>query len=176
MNISLIRHTKVYNPHNICYGQQEIALPSTFENDAEPILIHTSTIADCIVFSSPALRCMDLAGMCFPNHTIHADNRLLEMDFGTWQGKRWSELADESRRFYELFTPQTPFPQGESFVDVYFRIQNFFTEIEAGIDTNIVVFSHGGTIRACLSYLQHIPLEQACMLPIEYGQIFTHIQ
>lgn len=174
MTISIIRHTKVYNPENICYGQQDIELASSFVSDATHIVSYCQNKSKSIIFSSPSNRCIQLAQLCFPHHTIHIDTRLVEMNFGTWQGKPWKTLEEESRLFYESFTPYTPFPQGESFDDVCQRIQIFFSDIQYLNDTNVILFTHGGTIRACLSYLQHIPMEQACMMPVEFGQIFTH--
>ena len=50
MTISIIRHTKVYNPENICYGQQDIELASSFVSDATHIVSYCQNKSKSIIF------------------------------------------------------------------------------------------------------------------------------
>lgn len=83
MEIILIRHTSVDVPPGTCYGQTDVPLKPTFEEEA---LITKEKLKayghfDC-VYTSPLSRCTRLAKFCgYPN--ANRDTRILELNFGT---------------------------------------------------------------------------------------------
>ncbi len=78
------------------------------------------------ILSSPLQRARMTAAILFPDAEIGIDRRLIEMDFGTWEGKRLAELrADptEDAAAREGLGLDFKAPEGESPREVQARIQ-----------------------------------------------------
>lgn len=173
MKITLIRHTSVYNPRAICYGNGEVQLAPSFKQEVEHILSANNFTDVSHVFSSPSVRCTLLAEECFPNHAIALQPLLSEMNFGTWQGQTWESLAAEAKEFYADFSYNKQFPNGESFMQLKLRVQTFIDFLHTQTIRHAAIITHGGTIRAFLSIIMPDIYSDAAMLPIEYGYVHT---
>lgn len=175
MLIHLIRHTAVAAP-GICYGYCDVPLADTFA--AEAAVLKTKLLpvpaAGFRVFSSPAARCMALAAEFATD--ITTDERLREMNFGTWENRLWTELPlTETEPWMADYVTLAP-PQGETFGAVQERATAFLTElttIAPEAEAPLLVFSHGGTIRALVSSCLELPLHNAFRLRIDYASITT---
>src|SRR5688572_10722389 len=78
------------------------------------------------ILSSPLGRARMTAAILFPDAEIGVDSRLIEMDFGAWEGKRLAELrADpaEDAAAREDLGLDFKAPEGESPREVQARIQ-----------------------------------------------------
>ena len=170
MIIDIIRHTKVYNPKNLCYGHFEIPLAETSQSD-----IHQASgqVADqySAVFTSPSHRTSALAqglqrGLVLP------EPRLKEMNFGSWEGRPWDAISrDELDLWAKDIVNYIP-PGGESFQQVADRAQSFLKSIQhIGYDSVLLV-THKGTIWSMLSYLKSKSLDEAMTIDVAYGQLF----
>lgn len=174
MIIHLIRHTAVQAP-GICYGHHDVPLADTFL--AEAAILKTKlplpSTASFRVFSSPAIRCLTLASEFTPLPTL--DERLREMNFGTWENRLWAELpSTETEPWMADYVTKAP-PQGETFRVVQERAVAFLSELlnSANLEVPVLVFSHGGTIRAIVSHCLEIPLRNAFQLRIDYASVTT---
>ena len=175
MNVIIIRHTTVWNPHNICYGTIDIDLAESFEQEALAIKTYLASHHVEQVYSSPLGRCMKLAEYCFPHQKIEIDHRIKELNFGAWEGKTWQELEPESTIFYENFDVSHQFPQGESYHDLLQRIEDFAASTLFGNSLNtIAIFTHGGPMRAFISVIEKITAHESLQRKIEYGQILEY--
>ena len=92
MKIYLLRHTRVDVPSGICYGQTDVSLAETFENELAIIKNTLLYVTFEKVYSSPLRRCMRLAKE-FSDEII-SDARLMELNFGDWENKSWEEIFD----------------------------------------------------------------------------------
>jgi alpha-ribazole phosphatase len=88
--IYLIRHTRLKIKEGICYGSTDIDLADSFLEEAELIREKFKDMPIGRVYCSPLNRCKKLAE-CFKRRIIF-DNRLIEMDFGDWEGVSWNEV------------------------------------------------------------------------------------
>jgi len=175
MIIHLIRHTAVVAP-GICYGHHDVPLAATFA--AEAALLKTKLLpgpaAGFQAFSSPAARCLALAAEFAT--AITPDERLREMNFGAWENRLWAELPRlETEPWMADYVTLAP-PQGETFGAVQDRASAFLAELtatSAAIEEPVLVFSHGGTIRALVCHCLEIPLRNAFQLRIDYASITT---
>jgi alpha-ribazole phosphatase len=175
MLIHLIRHTAVAAP-GICYGHHDVPLADTFA--AEAAVLKTKLLpvpADGFqVFSSTAARCLALAAEFATN--ITPDERLREMNFGTWENRLWTDLPRiETEPWMADYVTLAP-PQGETFGAVQERAAAFLAELAAAppaADVPTLVFSHGGTIRALVSSCLEMPLRNAFRLHIDYASVTT---
>lgn len=99
------------------------------------------------VLTSPALRCRQTVSALFPAQQATEDARLLEQDFGAWEGIGMAELPDLgplTRDETARFCP----PGGESFCTVAARVALALRDVAANGDASIV--THAGVIRAAL--------------------------
>ena len=91
MNIYLLRHTAVALS-GVCYGRSDVALAAGWRRDfarcAAKLPPHLRRRA--VVYSSPSSRCLRLAR--YLSADVQTDARLMELDFGAWEGCRWDAI------------------------------------------------------------------------------------
>ena len=168
MEIYLIRHTAVQAP-GICYGHYDVPLADTFAAEVAQLRPKLPP-PPYRVFSSPALRCQALAKTVATE--ILPDERLREMNFGTWENRLWAELpATETAPWMADYVTLAP-PQGETFGAVQQRAAAFLSELAATTaEEPTLVFTHGGTIRALVCHCLEIPLRNAFRMQIDYASV-----
>lgn len=171
MELYLIRHTAVDVPAGIAYGQTDVPLKPTFEQEAE--IVKTNLIGETFdnVWTSPLSRASKLATYCgYPDATI--DDRLMEISFGTWEMLSWQEIATDahSKRWMEQWV-DTPAPQGESFQMQYERVTAFFEELKKNNFKKVCAFAHGGVIACANVYTGLVEKESAFSQIPTYGSI-----
>ena len=161
MDIILIRHTKVDTKEGVCYGQTDVGLAPSFAKEKKVIqkkLPHGSFDA---IYASPLRRCKQLAESLFANKEILFDDRLKELNFGSWEGLHWDDISssEEAEAFFNDYI-NTACPGGESYQDMLKRVTDFYDEIK-GKYKKIVIVTHGGPIRALLCLLENISPKEA---------------
>ena len=95
MEVILIRHTSVDVPPGVCYGQTDVPLKPTFEQEAA---ITQENLKNYLpfdhVYTSPLTRCVRLASYCgYPD--AERDKRIMEINFGSWEMKPFDRNDDE---------------------------------------------------------------------------------
>ena len=99
-----------------------------------------------IIFSSPFARAKETAEIIagklgIPPADIIIENRIGELNAGTFDGKHVSEYNDYFSSFEERFTKNTP--QGENYSDTKKRVADFIYDIEKLYnDKNILIVTH----------------------------------
>jgi alpha-ribazole phosphatase len=161
-----IRHPEVSAAQGVCYGRTDWALPDhVFEAAAHPL---RAQLPNRLIVSSPAQRCAGLA-RALAGESFSLDARLLEMNFGAWEGLLWSSIArtalDAWAKDVTRFTP----PEGESFNDVCARLAAFIHAHEQPC----IVITHAGVIRAAHHVLGRLPMEQAAAIRVPYAQVIS---
>lgn len=171
MEVYLIRHTSVAIDKHVCYGQHDVALSSTFEEEAFKIKEHISTIFDKL-YSSPSTRCRLLAEKLDAN-SIAYDDRLLELNFGDWENKKWNEIdAQELHHWMNDFVHVKP-SNGENLNELFGRTKVFMDELRSQPFTKVALVTHAGFLRCAMAYLLEIPLTNIFKLSIDYGQVLV---
>lgn len=169
MEVYIIRHTKVNVAQGTCYGQTDVPLADSFEQEAKYLIKQLPDDFDT-VFSSPMQRCAQLARK-FPGK-IFFDDRLKEMHFGQWESKLWNDIPTEIiQPWYDDFV-NTCTPQGESFCDLNSRSSSFMEELRHQSYKKVLIVTHGGIIRSLWTYLLQHPLENAFKIPVGFGEVF----
>lgn len=130
---------------------------------------------DAVWFHSPLKRTKQTANALIAAgaqvKSLEEDARIIEMNFGDYNGRKLDELIAEREDNYVGFFPATPFettPNGESLSDVAKRIEAFTDDMHqqhAGKD--IVVVAHRGTILAALHNALKLPLESSVSFRID---------
>ena len=172
MDIYLIRHSAVYNPNKLCYGQSEIPLEENFTVDFDWIkdALQAQFSADTLFVSSPFRRCTKLADyLSGGNYQIN--NQITEINFGAWEMKPWTEISEKEINPWMQDFVNYRIPNGENFVDLFERVISFYEEIIKKEVKNIVLVTHAGVIRSMASYVLDFPLENAFNLQVDYSSI-----
>ena len=114
-----------------------------------------------IVFSSDLKRAVQTARLMFPDHTIHKDDRLREINLGHWQGSYIKDLQLDEQYCCYLNTPHLFMnTTQESFEDVTNRMIAFHEYLLQLPYERIAVVSHGVAIACLISALHKQPYDQ----------------
>ncbi len=131
-------------PTGICYGRLDVALAP--QPDLAGIAGRLAALPRFSLWSSPMLRCLAVADAIAAAFStpIRKDARLLELDFGAWEGMPWSDVpCGELDRWAACPADFAP-PGGESGASLIARITEFHSNLKPGPH---VVVSHGGPLR-----------------------------
>ena len=128
-----------------------------------------------VVFTSPLSRAIktymkvnSLRRLSKNKHKI--DSRVTEQDLGSWAGMKYKELIKKTKKlgvYSDNWLMDFNFcpPGGESFIQLQKRVDFFLSEIIKKYEKkNVIIFSHGGPIRAAISIALNIKDKQ--VLPI----------
>jgi broad specificity phosphatase PhoE len=105
----------------------------------------------------------DIAAARHPPPTI--DMRFIEMDFGEWEGRAWSEVPREQLDLWAVDVAGYRPPGGESFADLIARVGAALADLR---EPHLIV-THGGAIRAAWHLLGGRTLADAAALQVAYA-------
>ncbi len=116
------------------------------------------------IVSSPLSRAVETASIIASSREGGVDRtlspELAELDFGRWEGLTVNEVmkkyGDRYRAWRDDPLAVEP-PDGESFLDAVERVRKGISPLLEGPEGTMLVVCHGGTIRAALMALLHIP-------------------
>jgi alpha-ribazole phosphatase len=170
MEVYLIRHTTPQIEKGICYGQSDIPLTELFKNESEKLLLNLPQDID-VVYSSPLSRCRKLAELIKTKGPIIPDKRLLELNFGDWEMKKWDDIEQEELNKWMQNFVNVQVPNGESFVDLNNRVNHFIDELVKKNHKRVVIITHAGVIRSFIIRILEIPLKNAFKIPVDYSSV-----
>lgn len=169
MKVYLVRHTSVDVAPGTCYGQTDVPLRASFQEEAEACkkALQDKGMRFSRVYTSPLSRCTRLAAYCgFPE--AERDERLKEMNMGEWEMQRFEEITDPRiQEWYDDYL-RVRTTGGESFMDVLARVSDFFDHLDR-TSGPALVFAHGGVLVAAQVYAGKVKLEDAMKALPPYG-------
>ena len=122
------------------------------------------------VFCSPMTRCIQTAGVLYPQAELQVVPSMAEMDFGEFDGRTLPELEERGEEFLHWVKnslTEAP-PGGESMEEFGHRVAVGLSSILAYVMQNGLedpaIVTHGGVIRAILSSMALPRLSPAQML------------
>lgn len=169
MEIYLVRHTTPLIEKGICYGQTDLNITDTFDKEVAIILDKIKLDNEAHIFSSPLKRCVLLAQKFDKNITI--DKRLMELDFGDWEMKKWNDIPEKEMTPWMKDFVNVKVPNGESYADLSKRALAFLDEIKSLNQKQTIIVAHGGPIRSLLAHLTNTELKDSFDIKIIYGQV-----
>ncbi len=182
MEIYLIRHTTPNVAKGTCYGQTDLDVTGTFE---EEVLLTKAYLPANIqtVFSSPLQRCRKLADALFPHHPVQLHHDLKELNCGDWEMELWDEIPKEEIQPWMADFVNVAVPNGESYVQMHKRVTDCFEQVQQHPGP-LVIVAHGGVLRSILSHITSTPLRESfdvfslyygCVVKLtQYGNSFRH--
>lgn len=167
----LIRHTLPDIAPGICYGQLDMDVTDSFADETRLIALPELEL----VITSPLLRTRKLADFVAQAAGCEqrSDTRLMEKHFGVWEGLAWDDIPrrqiDEWAADVMAYAPNG----GESAQQLMHRVQDFLLDLNKLPQQHIALVTHAGIIRAILSQLAAIPLENTLNWQIDYGAVIA---
>jgi alpha-ribazole phosphatase len=147
MRLILIRHPQPAVAPGICYGRTDLAVaPAQLELALAALL--PALPAGLPVYASPLQRCAVLATRLAP-HPVY-DERLVEMDFGTWEMQPWDAIPRASVDAWAADLANYRPGGGESVLQMAERIAAFYADLQRQLgeeDGQAIVVCHAGTMR-----------------------------
>ena len=173
MKLIAIRHTSVNVPAGTCYGQTDIETSETYEIEREVILNQLKDESFQVIYTSPLSRCRKLAEYIANGNPVINDSRLLELNFGYWEGKLWDEISQtpEAKAWFSDWI-NLPCLNGESYRQLYQRVKDFTQYLKYDHpNETILIVTHSGVIRALTCLATEMELQKSFELKIDFGSI-----
>ncbi|MBQ5952402.1 MAG: histidine phosphatase family protein [Lachnospiraceae bacterium] len=151
--IYIIRHGKTdLNRARVLQGRSNYPLNKEGVREAQQAAEALQGIRFSHVFSSPLTRAVQTAQIVAPYLAPVIDERLIEMEYGPWEGLGLDRLAPEVLSFFRDFV-HTPAPTGmEQLSSVVARGGAFLEEIR-GLPGDILISTHAVAMKGLLEYL-----------------------
>lgn len=171
MQLYLVRHTTPQVEIGTCYGQTDLALAESFEQELAMVKNKLSHLEGAKLYSSPLQRCAQLAQHFSHMGEINYDARIMELNFGDWEMQKWNDIPKGAIDVWaEEHVMKAP-PNGESFNALHLRAKALLSEIAANKSDIVVMFTHAGVIRALLAEALSLPLIHAFKFQLEYASV-----
>lgn len=163
MELFFVRHIKPDIEAGVCYGQTDVPVPAGLQRSIIDLLPSDFDV----VYTSPLGRCRLLAAQITENPV--ADPRLMELNFGDWEGKKWDEINREELDVWGADYINLSPPNGESLMVLLERLQSFIAEISFN---KVIIVTHSGIIRCAMHLFNGMPLDQIMMEKVDFGGIY----
>jgi alpha-ribazole phosphatase len=161
MILHLIRHPKPLVGPGICYGRLDISAENIAAVADD---LRANLPSGLPLWSSPLQRCRKLAELLNPNLVI--DERLMEMDFGAWEGRSWDDIPRPELDAWAADVAGYAPPGGESPLALQQRALDFVAALKV---PEAVIVTHAGVIRTLLAHWQGLPPARWTELVFGYG-------
>lgn len=158
----IIRHGETAkNKQKLLQGRSDMPLNERGSLQAEKAgaFFRERGISFDAVYSSPLIRAVQTAlqisnNIASASESIKIDNRLIEMDYGPYEGMDLEDPAPEVMAFFRDFAG-TPAPEGmEQLGDVVSRLGELLEEIiEEARTGNVLLSTHAIAMKGALEYL-----------------------
>ena len=155
MKLYLLRHGETeMNVKKVYYGRIDCDLT---ENGAEQAISLKRVFADLpldLVLESPLLRAKRTADLLLDGRDVPRleDDRLMELDFGEWEGKSYQDLQGDP--VYEEWCKEwqtTRPPKGESFLDLAKRVSSFCDDLKKREEEHLLVVAHHAVLQQIMA-------------------------
>lgn len=125
-----------------------------------------------VIYCSPLGRTLQTADILFGDQEIRIEDRLREIDLGTWEGRLQADLDIEDTEQHTNFWKNPDrfiCPGGENFQEVSERSVDCLLELAARHEgESVALVSHTLIIRAMLFYIEQRPLADFWLPPAVY--------
>ena len=151
--IYIIRHGKTdLNQANVLQGRSDHPLNEEGIIEARRAAEKFKGISFSYVFSSPLQRALQTAKIIVPDLEPIKDDRLIEMDYGPYEGSDLRKPDPELLRFFSDFVNEKT-PEGmEELSHIVERTGDFLKEIQ-NLNGNILVSTHAIAMKGLLENL-----------------------
>ena len=153
----IIRHGQTHkNKQKLLQGRSDFPLNEEGEKQAAEVRdkLIDAGVEPSVVYSSPLIRAVQTAKIVAGSDQIRTDDRLIEMDYGPYEGMDLTNPAPEVMAFFMDFAG-TPAPEGmEQLSSVVARSGEFLEDIrEEAASHDVIISTHAIAMKGLLEYL-----------------------
>ena len=160
MKLYISRHGQTpWNVEDLICGRTDVPLTEVGQRQAKRLAESALDKGIEVILCSPMLRARQTAQAVSDaiGVPIQIDDRLIEMDFGTFEGT--SRFGEEFQWIRAQMS--TRFPGGESGFDVAYRVYSLLYEIrEKYADKTVLLVCHNCVSRAVRSFFMNLSTEE----------------
>ena len=166
----LVRHgTTDWNAEGRIQGQSDPPLNQTGQRQARRLAKRLGSVPFTAAWSSDMHRASETAAAILKgrNLQLQGNPELREKNFGAWEGLTFREVEarypDLYRNWLMAGDPSLAPPGGESDLQLYARagaVVDGLRETHTGSGGNLLVVTHGGTLRALIARLLGLPAQK----------------
>jgi probable phosphoglycerate mutase len=160
MKLYISRHGQTpWNVEDLICGRTDVPLTEVGQQQAQRLAESAQDKEIDVILCSPMLRARQTAQAVSDaiGVPIQIDERLIEMDFGTFEGT--SRFGEEFQWIRAQMS--TRFPGGESGFDVAYRVYSLLYEIkEKYADKTVLLVCHNCVSRAVRSFFMNLSTEE----------------
>ncbi len=174
LNIYLLRHGEtLYNADGNRYcGKTDIGLTEKGYQQANLVREQVKDIPFEAIYASPLQRSKITAEIVSNRKDIIIDERIIEADFGSWEGKTREEFIAQNAGLWDNWNSDPSNHRaggtGETGLEVVSRVDGFFQEVIKKHKTgNIMIVAHNGVNRLYLAYKLGMPLQNYRKIAME---------
>ena len=164
LTIYLLRHGETdFNAQNNRYcGRTDIPVNAKGRAQAETVRRQLEGVNFTGVYASPLLRAYETAQIV-SGREVTKDDRLIEVDFGLWEGKTREQFREEHPDSWEKWSadPSTNRAgvNGETGQEIVTRVDSFFEELlSTHREGTFLVVAHNGVNRLFMAHKLGMPL------------------
>lgn len=178
MRLYLIRHGETaLNVKGCYYGRTDAVLSEKGISQARYLKEILKEVSFDYIVASPLVRAYNTAQIVMEEREqeIFGDRRLMEQDFGIFEGMTYKEIQSnypkELDDWNEEFSTYR-IPKGESFADVRSRTEDFLRDIPSGRESKgekMLIATHKGTLGHLLAAMLKLPLDGYWNFVFEQG-------
>jgi len=178
--VHLLRHAhSEANLKGVLAGRIEgVSLSKKGQEQALALVPTLSQLKISHIHSSPLQRCIETVSPFqrdFRSLKIKKNSAFIEMDYGSWSGRKLSTLSKQKLWNHIQSTPSVVrFPEGESFLEMRSRAIDGIENLR-GIKGNHLVVSHGDVIRTILNHYLGSHIDHFQRIAIDPASISTLI-
>lgn len=144
MRVHLVRHFAPQVASGVCYGSADLAVAGDVHQRMLPA-VQAALPSGLPVYSSPLRRCLHLARALATD--VRIDQRLAELDFGTWELRAWSDVARVEVDAWAADVAHYRPGGADSVAAMALRVDDFYADLMRSADPECIIVCHAGTIR-----------------------------
>ncbi|MBR0162589.1 MAG: histidine phosphatase family protein [Oscillospiraceae bacterium] len=151
--IYIIRHGQTeLNNRQVLQGRSDHPLNEVGARQAEKAAEKLQAVSFDTVYTSPLIRAIQTARIIAPDLDPVIDDRLIEMDYGPYEGMDLHDPAPEVLTFFRDFV-HNPAPEGMEQLDSVVDRAGAFLRDRCITDSNILISTHAIAMKGILEYL-----------------------
>ena len=174
----MIRHGETaLNAKGCYYGRTDAVLSEKGISQASYLKEILKEISFDYIVASPLVRAYNTAQIVMEEREqeIFGDRRLMEQDFGIFEGMTYKEIQNTCPKELDAWNEEFStyrIPKGESFADVRSRAEDFLRDIPSGRESKgekMLIAAHKGTLGHLLAAMLKLPLDGYWNFVFEQG-------
>lgn len=177
-SLTFLRHPPLQNMTHIAYGALDVPVAD------KVVAAYGEKITNLgfeRIITSPLVRAQALATMLAAQWQVplQVDDRLREISLGTWEGRRFADIATEEGDAYRargLHPWAAKPPQGESFAEVgerAFVAWQALCQDPATHEESMLIVGHSGWLRALAVVLKALDESRLFAIKVPYGTLIA---